>query len=274
VVPVPVLAGQGWTDPIFPALEAVRMYRALRRARPGYPIGLYLGDFEHLTAQVKIADLRRFHVLGNRLLDRYLRGRGPRPAFDVRSAVTNCDPNRCGPLLRAPNWAGLHPRRLVLELGGPQTTASPLSDPRASQLDPVVVSLARGRGCITSSEPSPPGVAVYEHGVGRGFTVAGLPRLRLRFSTLAPDIELNSRLWDVAPDGTRTLVDRGAYRAVSPDPGGEVADYELFGDSWRFEPGHKLLLEVTEDDSSFLRRDNFPSSATIADARLTLPLAR
>jgi len=31
---------------------------------------------------------------------------------------------------------------------------------------------------------------------------------------------------------------------------------------------------VTEDDSSFLRRDNFPSSATIADARLTLPLAR
>jgi fermentation-respiration switch protein FrsA (DUF1100 family) len=274
VTPVPVLAGQGWTDPIFPAIEAVRMYRALRRAHPGYPIGLYLGDFEHLTAQVKIADLRRFHLLGNRLLDRYLRGRGKRPAFDVRSAVTNCDPKRFGPVLRARNWSGLHPRHLVLELGGPQTTVSPLSDPRANELDPVIASVAHGRGCITSDQPSPPGVAVYERGVGPGFTIAGLPRLRLRFSTLAPDIELNSRLWDVAPDGTRTLVDRGAYRAVAPAPTAEVADYELFGDSWRFERGHRLLLEVTEDDSSYLRRDNFPSNATIADARLTLPLTR
>jgi X-Pro dipeptidyl-peptidase-like protein len=250
------------------------MYRALRQARPGYPIGLYLGDFEHLTAQVKIPDLRRFHVLGNRLLDRYLLGRGPSPQFDVRSAVTNCDPKRFGPLLRAPNWAGLHPRRRVFELGGPQTTVSPLSDARGSDLDPVIASLTRGRGCITSDQPSAPGVAAYERGVGRGFTVAGLPRLRLRFTTVAPDLELDSRLWDVAPDGTRTLVDRGAYRAVSAAPGGEVADYELFGDCWRFAPGHRLLLEVTQDDSSFLRRDNFPSSATITDARLTLPLAR
>ena len=109
VRPVPVLAGQGWTDPIFPALEAVRMYRALRDAEPGYPIGLYLGDFEHLTAQVKIPDLRYFHRLGNRLLDHYLRDRGQRPTFDVRSAVTNCDPNRFGPVLKARNWSALPP---------------------------------------------------------------------------------------------------------------------------------------------------------------------
>jgi predicted acyl esterase len=108
--------------------------------------------------------------------------------------------------------------------------------------------------------------------VGSGFTTAGLPRLRLRFTTVAPDIELNSRLWDLAPDGTMTLVDRGAYRAVSPDPAGAVADYELFGDSWRFAAGHRVVLEVTQDDSTYLRRDNFPSAATISDARLILPV--
>jgi predicted acyl esterase len=272
--PVPVLAGQGWTDPIFPALEAVRMYRALRDARPGYPIGLYLGDFEHLTAQVKIPDLRYFHRLGNRLLDRYLLGRRARPRFDVRAAVTSCDPARFGPVLRARNWSALHPRQRVVELGGPRQTSSPLSDPRGPALDPVLVSLQSGRGCIHSEQPFPPGVATYSFGVGGGLTIAGLPRLRLRFTTVSPDIELNSRLWDLAPDGTLTLVDRGAYRAVAPDPGGAVADYELFGSAWRFEAGHKIVLEVTQDDSTYLRRDNFPSAATIDDARLTLPLAR
>jgi X-Pro dipeptidyl-peptidase (S15 family) len=272
VRPVPVLAGQGWTDPIFPALEAVRMYRALRDADPGYPIGLYLGDFEHLTAQVKIPDLRYFHRLGNRLLDHYLRGRGRRPSFDVRGAVTNCDPHRFGPVLKARNWSALHPRHRVVELGGPRETSSPLSDPRGPSLDPVLVSIQSGRGCIRSDQPFPPGVATYTFGVGSGFTTAGLPRLRLRFATVAPDIELNSRLWDLAPDGTMTLVDRGAYRAVSPDPAGAVADYELFGDSWRFAAGHRVVLEVTQDDSTYLRRDNFPSAATISDARLILPV--
>ena len=31
---VPVLAAQGWTDPIFPAIEVVRMYDRIRAADP------------------------------------------------------------------------------------------------------------------------------------------------------------------------------------------------------------------------------------------------
>ena len=101
--------------------------------------------------------------------------------------------------------------------------------------------------------------------------MAGLPRLRFRFDTVAPDLEVNSRLWDVAPDGTQTLVDRGAYRAVG-DAGGATAEYELFGNAWRFEPGHEIMLEITQDDSTYLRRDNFPSTATISEVELEIPV--
>ncbi len=270
---IPVLAAQGWTDPIFSAIEPLRMYRKLRAADSRYPIGMYFGDFEHLTAQVKIPDLRQFHTLGTRMLDHYLRGRGPKPRLGVSSAVTRCDTKRFGPVLKARRWGRLHPIERRFDFSGTQQTTSPLNDPRGPQLDPVVLS-QMGRGCIHAGATPPPGVATYRAPVRRAFTTAGLPRLRIEYTAITPDIELNSRLWDVAPDGTWTLVDRGAYRAVSPDPTGDVAAYEMFGNSWRFRPGHQILLEILQDDSSYLRRDNFASTAMIGDVTLTLPVAR
>jgi predicted acyl esterase len=114
-------------------------------------------------------------------------------------------------------------------------------------------------------------VATWTVPVDRAFTLLGMPRLSFGFATTAPDLELNSRLWDIAPDGTETLVTRGAYRAVSPQPLGDHADYELFGNAWRFAPGHRLRLEITQSDATYLRPDNFPSSATVDGVRLVLP---
>src|SRR5205823_6126035 len=98
------------------------------------------------------------HTLGNRFLDevllrRRLKERGRSPFFhrlDVRAAVTNCDPKRFGPILRAPTWAALHPGRVTFDLRGAQTTVSPLVDLRGLGADPVVTSTARGRGCLTT----------------------------------------------------------------------------------------------------------------------------
>jgi hypothetical protein len=268
---VPVLAGQGWTDPIFPALEAVRMEHELRTASPGYPIQLYLGDFEHLTSLVKIPDLGHLHDLGNRLLDRALRGTGDGVPFDAQSAVTNCDARRFGPVLRARRFSGLGPRPLRWDLEGGRLTSFRTADPRGVGSDPVVVSQTRGRGCITTSEGVAAGVASWTRRVDADVTMAGLPRLRLRFRTPAPDVELNSRLWDVAPDGSETLVTRGAYRAVGPNAAGETAVTELFGNAWRFRAGHRMRLEVTQDDGTYLRPDNVPSAVAIDGGSLELP---
>jgi predicted acyl esterase len=266
---VPVLAGQGWNDPIFSAIESVRMYRRLRASSPGYPIKVYFGDFEHLTAQAKVADLRHFHVLGNHLLDRYLRGRGKRPVFDVSTAITSCDPKRYGPVENAPSWDDLTANVVSVPLAAGGQTASPRPG-GADVLDPVVLAQQRGRGCITAGPGSAPGSAGYDLDVSG--TIAGVPRVEIAYTATAPDFELNAHLWDVAPDGTRTLVDRSAYRG-GPQTSG-TAVFELFGNAWRIEPGHRLRLEIVQDDSTYLRTDNFPSAVALGAGRIDVSVIR
>ncbi|MGI8580461.1 MAG: CocE/NonD family hydrolase C-terminal non-catalytic domain-containing protein, partial [Solirubrobacteraceae bacterium] len=269
---VPILTAQGWTDPIFEAIEPVRMYRRLQLSSRHYPIELYFGDFEHLTSLAKVPDFARWHDLGNRLFDRYLLGRRRRVHFDARSTVTDCDPHRLGSQVTARSWSALARHHLTLKLGGPRQTTSPLPSSQGSSIDPVVQGTARGRGCLARAGADPTlGLASYTAAVPANTTLIGLPRLRLRFRTLATDLELNSRLWDVAPNGSQTLVTRGAYRAINPALGGSTIEYELFGNHWRFAAGHSLLLEVLQDDSTYLRRDSFPGSATLDEATLVLP---
>jgi predicted acyl esterase len=189
-------------------------------------------------------------------------------------AVTNCDRERFGPVLQARTWDGLAPERISLPLDGAQATASPLSDPRGPGADPVTVSVQRGRGCLTTRLPATPGVATWTVAPPRAFTLAGMPRLRFRFTTAAPDVTFGPRLWDVAPDGTQTLVTRGAWRSVAPDPAGEAVDTELFGAAWRFAPGHRLMLEIPQVDATYLRPDNFSSATVVDRVTLELPAAR
>jgi fermentation-respiration switch protein FrsA (DUF1100 family) len=269
--PVPVLVGQGWTDPIFPVGEALRMYDRLRAARPRYPIQLYLGDFEHLTAFVRVADLRYFHRLGNRLLNRELLGLPPRPRFDVRSAPSTCDPDRFGPVVRARTFRRLALDRVRLDLAGPKRALSPAPSARAIATDPLLTSLRIGRTCIRTPLAPPPGVAAWSFPVERGFTLRGLPRLELRFRTPTQDVQLNSRLWDVTPDGERTLVTRGAKRVLRHGLGSTTVRYRLFGNHWRFAAGHRLELEVVPDDGPYLRTNNFPAVVTIEQGQLSLP---
>jgi fermentation-respiration switch protein FrsA (DUF1100 family) len=267
---VPVLAGQGWTDPIFPPIEALRMYTRLRRASHDYPIQLYFGDFEHLTALAKIRDLARLHALGNRLLDRYLRGRGRRPRFDVRAAVTRCDPKAFGPVVRAQRWGALAKRHVGFGFGGSQQTSSQIIDYDGTFADPVVVAQVSGRGCITTTAGHVPGAAYYELPAA-GRTLMGLPRLRIAYTATAPDFELNSRLWDVAPSGVKTLVTRGVYRG-GPSLGPATITYEMFGNAWKVRSGHHLELELLQDDSTFLRPDNIASTVTVRHVDVTLPV--
>ena len=135
----------------------------------------------------------------------------------------------------------------------------------------MVIGLQR-RGCVTTDLPETPGVATWRVPIERDFTLLGMPRLELAYEATGTDIQLNSRLWDVAP-GRRPDADhaRGLPRGRAPVRASRSATYDLYGNHWRFEQGHELLLEVTGDDSTFFRRDNFPSVITVNSAKLTLP---
>ena len=77
-------------------------------------------------------------------------------------------------------------------------------------------------------------------------------------------------MWDVARDGTRTLVTRGAYRFTG-GPGNLSIDTALQGNGWDFASNHRIRLEVTQNDSPYLRTDNLPSAISYTAMTLTLP---
>jgi pimeloyl-ACP methyl ester carboxylesterase len=178
---IPILAAQGWTDPIFAPIEVVRMYKRLRSIRRDYPIRLYFGDFEHLTSQIKIPDMRYYHRLATKLLDHYLLGKGRRPKFDVRSAPTLCDPNAFGPVVRVKNWGALHPDKVAFDLPGPKMTGSPVVDPRGGPTTDHVVIGLKQRGCVTTDLPDSAGVATWHVPIENDFTLVGMPRLELTY---------------------------------------------------------------------------------------------
>ena len=80
------------------------------------------------------------------------------------------------------------------------------------------------------------------------------------------DAELNSRLWDVAPNGERTLVSRAAYRLRSGQSGDTIT-FQLNGNGYKFERGHVVKLELLGRDAPFLRASNTQFTVTVSDGQ-------
>ena len=221
----------------------------------------------------------------NKFLDFYLRGKGKRPQRDVSATSTICPANATdkykadepGAEYRAPSWRALAPtlEKFSWGAGGAatSTTTSTAVDGHAQESDPVTRDRQANKCFTTQSSPGP-GVVVYEDDIRRDFTMMGIPTLKLEHETTATDYWIAARLFDKKPDGTMTMVTRGVCRvnkAASPDE--TCQSFDLFGNGWMFEKGHKLVIEVTQSDQPFLRRDNLPSTVTYKSANIELPVA-
>jgi predicted acyl esterase len=315
---VPVYAAATWTDPLFPTMETIRFYNKLRSVDRGYPITMYLGDYQHFAqnkpkewgdicgsdhhvCQVKdfTAADGHFNLMKspsrvrtgvnwrmNKFLDFYLRGKGTAPARDVSATSTICAANATdkykadepGAEYRARSWRALAPdfEKFSWGEGGvaTSTTASTAVDGHSQESDPVARDRTANK-CFTTSQASPgPGVVVYEDDIRRDFTMMGIPQLTLEHTTSATDYWIAARLFEKKPDGTMTMVTRGVCRVnttAAPDKTCET--FDLFGNGWMFSKGNKLVVEVSQADQPFLRRDNVPSTVTYQSANIKLPVA-
>ena len=104
--------------------------------------------------------------------------------------------------------------------------------------------------------------------------MAGLPLLRLKYTTAATDYWIAARLFDQSADGSMTLVTRGVCRVNTAASDETCRVFALFGNAWTFPKGHKLVLELSQADQPFLRRDNFPSTIEFPDVQLTVPTTK
>jgi predicted acyl esterase len=114
-------------------------------------------------------------------------------------------------------------------------------------------------------------------GLGPGsFLIAGQPLVTFSATSVAPRVQLNARLYDVKPGGTRELVTRGTFTLDSRTPlapiGTKEVELKTYGNLWEVAPDHLVQLELTNVDSPYLTPSRIPSITAIRDVTLTVPV--
>jgi fermentation-respiration switch protein FrsA (DUF1100 family) len=264
--PAPLLVQNGWTDDLFPAPEALRVYSLFKRARRAR-VSLQLGDFGHPRGANKPNEDRLFARQGAAFFDAWLKGSGAKPAHRAVTAFTQtCPAERpSGGPFRSASWEGLHPGRARLSAPRTQRVISSGGDPAAMKaFDPI----GSEGACVTIPGRTPPGTANAKLRIRRPFTMLGLPTVRARIATRGRGGFLAAHLYDVFR-GRQTLVARGVYRLENNQKG--RLRFQLFGNGWRFRKGHVAKLELRGNDPDFLRTSNDRFSVRVSDLRVGLP---
>ena len=262
----PMLIQNGWTDDLFPVTEGVRAYRALE-GQEGTYVALQVGDFGHARGQNKPAVDRVLQDQGARFLAALLKRQGKPPRDGSVIAYTQTCPSTAaaGGPFKARNWDALHPRSLRLGARAGQTISSDAGDPAvAAALDPI----GGGGACVALPAARAAGTAVVQRTVTKPFALLGFPTVRAQIKTRGRGGMIAARLWDVA-NGQQTLVARGIYRLDDNQKGRIV--FQLFGNGWRFERGHRAKLELLGSDPGFMRPSNFDFSVRASKLSVDLP---
>ncbi|TMH38668.1 MAG: hypothetical protein E6H54_22045 [Betaproteobacteria bacterium] len=114
-------------------------------------------------------------------------------------------------------------------------------------------------------------VGVAELSGGGPLLIAGQPSVSLHASPVAPRVQLDVRLIDVAPDGSRQLITRGTLVLEGPAADASVT-IPTYGNLWQAPADHALRLEITNIDSPYLAPSRVPSVTQITEVRLDLPI--
>ncbi|MGH2846025.1 MAG: S15 peptidase family protein [Thermoleophilaceae bacterium] len=313
LAPVPVFSAGTTTDPLFPGLEHRRIVRRLERARPGYPVQEYYGDYQHFVQNKRKewADLcgpadgvcaldrypggdpsaepagltrRGVSTRLTRFVDHYARPPGnpdqAAPGFDVTAALQVCPQNASGEFpvdqpgerFTAPSFAELAPNTLRIDAEGTQRTSFQVEpNTHALLADPLQNLATRSGRCPLGPGPAGPGVATYDSPqLPRSYTMIGPTRVSVPYeATGSGELQLNARLYDVFPGGTAVMVDRG-FRSLTESAG--TARLDLLGNGWRFERGHRVRVELAQDDDPYVKASTVPSTMELAGVTLELPV--
>nr|MBA2506731.1 prolyl oligopeptidase family serine peptidase [Thermoleophilaceae bacterium] len=230
----------------------------------------------------------------NRFLDAYADPSAnpaePQPALDVTASLQVCPqnaaslgarPDEPGPRFTEGSFAALAPNTLTVLAPGLQTTTSDAApNNHAANADPVQNSLAQTNRGKCPVEQSPggfasagPGVATYDSAaLTRNVTMVGTSSVTANFNVIgggASPFQLNARVYDLAPDGTQTMVDRGT-RTFTETAG--PLTFDVHGNGWRFDKDHKIRIELAQDDDPYIKSSAVPSSIAFSGISISVPI--
>jgi dienelactone hydrolase len=228
----------------------------------------------------------------NKFIDNYATPTGgytPAPGNvtpDVTTSLQVCPDNAAGlgvaadepgPRFTSSAFEGLAPNSLTVEMAGAQTTNSTATNGHATNADPVANSAFNGGRCPRETTVAPPGAASYtSEALSSAATMIGATEVTARFLTpitgSAEGLQLNARLYDVLPDGTTSLMaDRGPSRVTTAQAAAGEVTWELHGNGWRFQTGHRIRIELSQDDQPFMKATTVTSSLSLTGADLLIP---
>ena len=263
----PIYAIQGTTDPLFPSLQALTEINRLKTANASYPVWGFFGDVGHSYARNPLDVWRHAHNLTNAWLQAVLSGHAPTQAA-VTLDITRCQGGQAFQTFSASSFGSIATSSLSFSSAAAQNTASSNSaTPEGTESDPI----ANSTFCNLAAHTDP-NQAVYTFAVPSASAVVGGAVVHVTAAVTGSSAELAARLWDVGTS-SQSLISRTAYR-IEQASGTHTVQlaFELWPDAWRLVCGHQLRLELTQDDVPTWRADNLPSSMTLSNMSLSLPV--
>jgi predicted acyl esterase len=266
--PAPMLIENGWTDDLFPPEQAIRVYNQVQSSSP---VSLQFGDLGHSRGSNKSTVNQAFNGQGASFFGGYLRGASGAPAPGSVTAYTQTCPSSApdGGPFTAPTYQQLHSGAVSFGSSATQTVSA-TGDPLTSgQFDPIA---GTSDACKAIPDSTAAGIATYTFPARSGFTMLGLPTVTATIQTTGDFGELDSMLFDVAPDGSERLISRGGYRLTDNQSG--PVTFQLHGNGYAFASGHTAKLVLLGSDDPYLRRSNNPAfSVAVSNLTVTLPTA-
>ena len=267
---VPLLIMMGWTDPVFPAIEALRPYNRLRAAtKNAAEVTLQLGDVGHFTGGNPIEQYRVFNDDALPFFERHLKGQGPAlPLGAVTAFLQGCPRGTAGskPIF-ASSYSRLARGAMVLTKRSGSVASSGGSDVSAKAADPG----QNGDRCLEVQGGSTKGTTVLSR-TSPGFTMLGLPRVTAEVKTTGDFAQLDALLWEVRGPKSRRrqrLVDFGVFR-LTPKQKGRIV-FQLQGNGFKFAKGSTIKLELRGRTPNLYRPSNGKFRVSLRDIALEIP---
>lgn len=206
----------------------------------------WFGQFDHVRGWERTGDGSRYHTGRDtfiaevmRFLDEHLKGIEP----DVEDAPVAVQDN-LGRYRGEASWppADVQPLTTGLRVG--------------TYTDD-------GRGTDTSTE----GLWSISAPLAHDVWLAGEPTVAASVAGV-PRANLVANLYDIAPDGTATVVSRGT-RLVRDGTGDVV--FELYGQDWLVRAGHRIGVRITDANRDWWLHVGTQAPVTVSTATVTLP---
>jgi dienelactone hydrolase len=276
--PAPTAIQSGWTDSLFPVNEALHYANAVQASGAKTPLLLMFDDVGHPWAQEKPGDIAFNNETAISFLDSVvLHHKAPETGVLVR-AQTCPRSAPSGPTVHAASYRALQTGSTEISGASAQQVTSGGGSPAvADALDGVSQPL-----CDPLPAAAEPGTATYSLPVSasQDLHVLGGVTIKADLAVTGNYPELVGRLWDVAPGGTRQIVEMGVYRPSDNQSAGtsstatanESITFQLPPNDYVVPAGDTLKLELVGSNAPFYRASNGTFTISVTNLKATVPL--